>query len=239
VTLGTLGANAKWLLPSSAHAPGANNAFYTTDLTIGNSGTTSAMATLKFLGHDQDGTSGPEVTSPIAAGAEVTFADVLGSSVFGLPNGSYGAILVTSASPDLKVLSQTSTPPPNGIGTFGQSVPAAGPADFVTSAAPRVLVGLRQDSAFRTNAVIANATNQAADVVLTLTSAAGATLGTHSYHLDPYGMHQISGVVTELGAPAGTADAALTVATTTPGARIATYAAIIDQTTNDPKTVLP
>ena len=49
----------------------------------------------------------------------------------------------------------------------------------------------------------------------------------------------LSGVVTALGAPDGTANAVLTVSTTTPGARIATYAAIIDQKTNDPRTVLP
>src|SRR5512135_568031 len=91
VTLGPLGTNGAWLLPSSAHAPGQNNAFYTTDLTLGNAGGTEAIVTLKFLGHDQAGTSGPEVTRTIPAGAEVTFADVLGSSVFGLPNGSYGA----------------------------------------------------------------------------------------------------------------------------------------------------
>ncbi len=52
-------------------------------------------------------------------------------------------------------------------------------------------------------------------------------------------MTQVGTVVTALGAPDGTADAALTVSTTTPGARIATYAAIIDQVTNDPRTVLP
>ena len=57
--------------------------------------------------------------------------------------------------------------------------------------------------------------------------------------LQPSEMRQISGVVTSLGAPDGTANAALTVSTTTPGARIATYAAIIDQKTNDPRTVLP
>jgi hypothetical protein len=76
-------------------------------------------------------------------------------------------------------------------------------------------------------------------VILTLTSAAGATLGSTSADLLPYEMRQIGAVVTALGAPDGTADAALTVATTTPGARIATYAAIIDQVTNDPRTVLP
>ncbi len=148
---------------------------------------------------------------------------------------------MTSNSTNLKVLSQTSTPPPNLVGTFGQSVPAAGAADFVTLAAPKVLVGLRQDSAFRTNAVIANATDQPAHVDFVLTSDAGATLATGSADLLPYEMRQIGTVITNLGGPGleGTANAVLTVSTTTPGARIATYAAVIDQKTNDPRTVLP
>jgi hypothetical protein len=237
VTLGTLGANAKWLLPSSAHAPGQNNAFYTTDLTVANMDSAAATVTLKFLGHDQDGTNGAEVVKSIPASSAITYTDVLGS-LFGVSSG-YGAILVTSSSMNLKVLSQTSTPPPNGIGTFGQSVPAAGAADFVTAAAPKALVGLRQDSAFRTNAVIANATNLPTHVDLTLKSDAGATIGTGSADLQPYEMRQIGTVVTALGAPNGTANAVLWVSTTTTGGRVATYAAIIDQVTNDPRTVLP
>ena len=236
-TLGTLGTNGAWVLPSSAHAQGANNAFYTTDLTIGNAGTTPATVTLKFLGHDQDGSGGPEAVRTIPANSVATYPDVLGS-VFGVSSG-FGAILVTSTSSNLKVLSQTSTPPPSLVGTFGQSVPAAGAADFVTLAAPKTLVGLRQDAAFRTNAVIANATALPAHVDLVLRSEGGAVIGSGSADLLPYEMRQIGAVVTALGAPDGTANAALVVSTTTGGARIATYAAIIDQKTNDPRTVLP
>src|SRR5512135_3117177 len=239
VTLGPLGTNGAWLLPSSAHAPGQNNAFYTTDLTLGNSDAAEAIVTLKFLGHDQDGRGGAEVVRTVPANSEVTYPDVLGS-LFNV-TGGYGAILITSNSTNLKVLSQTSTPPPNQVGTFGQSVPAAGAADFVTLAAPKALVGLRQDSAFRTNAVIANATGQSAHVDFVLTSDAGATLATGSADLQPYEMRQIGTVITNLGGAGleGTANAVLRVSTTTPGARIATYAAVIDQKTNDPRTVLP
>jgi hypothetical protein len=52
-------------------------------------------------------------------------------------------------------------------------------------------------------------------------------------------MRQIGEVVTALGAPLGTSNTVLIVSTPTPGARIATYAAIIDEHTNDPRTILP
>ncbi len=236
-TTGPLGANATWLLPSSAHASGANGAFYTTDLTVANFGSSSASVTLKFLGHDQDGRSGPEVVRTVLPDSATTFADVLGS-LFGVASG-YGAILVTSNTTDVRVTSQTSTPPPSGVGTFGQSVPAFGPSDAATVAAPKTLVGLRQDGAFRTNAVIANMTAKPAHVDLTLVSETGATLGTGAYDLNPYEMRQIGSVVTALGGPNGTQNAALVVSTPTNQAKIATYAAVIDQTTNDPRTVLP
>ena len=173
----------------------------------------------------------------IPANSLINIRDVLGS-LFGVSSG-YGAILVTCSTIDIKVQSQTSTPPPSGVGTFGQSVPAAGPSDYVTLAAPKTLIGLRQDSSFRTNAVIANATDQPAHVDLVLRSESGAVIGTGSADLLPYEMRQIGTVITALGAPDGTANAALVVSTTTGGARIATYAAIIDQKTNDPRTVLP
>ncbi len=125
------------------------------------------------------------------------------------------------------------------MGTFGQSVPAQGANDFVTPASPKSLIGLRDDTAFRTNAVLANATTSSVTVTLTLLAA--RRLDARHGHPDaaPLGMTQIGNVVTTLGAPDGTANASLVVSTPTAGGRLATYAAIIDQTTNDPRTILP
>lgn len=50
---GAVGGGA-WLLPSSARAPGVG-AFWTTDLTLRNTGTAAMLATVKFLGHSGDG----------------------------------------------------------------------------------------------------------------------------------------------------------------------------------------
>jgi hypothetical protein len=235
--LGTAGASTSWVLPSSAHAGGAHGAFYTTDLTLSNGSTRDTTFTLQFTGHDQDGRTGPQAVRNLAAGATVTFADVLGS-VFGVADG-FGAIRITADLPFLKIVSQTSTPSPSGSGTFGQAVPALGPNDFVTSFAPRSLVGVREDGAFRTNAVIVNALDEPAHVDLSLVSESGATLGSAGYDLRPFEMRQVGAVVSALGGPAGTRNAVLVVSTSTATARIAAYASVIDNLTNDPRTILP
>lgn len=238
---GTSGPTTTYLLPSSAHAPGKNNAFFTTDLTIANRGATDASLTLQFLGHDRDGTVGPTQLRALATNKAVTYGDVL-ASVFGVSATdvqNFGAILITADSASLKIVSQTSTPPPNGVGTFGQSVPAQGANDFVTPASPKSLVALRDDTAFRTNVVLANATTSSVTVTLTLLAADGSTFGTTTRTLPPLGMTQVPTVVTLLGAPFGTTNAVLVVSTTTPGARVATYAAVIDNNTGDPRTILP
>jgi hypothetical protein len=238
---GTSGPTTTYLLPSSAHASGKNNSFYTTDLTIANRGTTDANITLQFLGHDQDGTAGPKQLRALASNKAVTYADVL-ASIFGVSATdaqNYGAILVTTDSAPLKIVSQTSTPPPNGVGTFGQSVPAQGSNDFVTPASPKSLIALRDDTAFHTNVVLANATTSSATVTLTLLAADGSTFGTTTRTLPPLGMTQIGNVVTTLGAPFGTTNAVLVLSTATAGAQFATYAAVIDNNTNDPRTILP
>jgi hypothetical protein len=238
---GSSGPTTTYLLPSSAHVNGQNGSFFSTDLSLANRGGTDANLTLRFLGHDRDGTTGPQQLRALAANKAVTYADIL-ASIFGVnatDAQNYGAILITADSASLKVLGQTSTPPPNGVGTFGQSVPAQSANDFVTPGSPKALIALREDSAFRTNAVLANATTSSVIVTLTLLAADGSTLGTTTRTLLPLGMTQVNNVVTALGALFGTTNAVLVVSTTTPGAQISTYASAIDNSTNDPRTILP
>jgi 6-phosphogluconolactonase (cycloisomerase 2 family) len=225
-----------WLLPSSARAPGTNGAFYTTELTVANAGGTDASFTLKFLGHDQDGTSGVERTFALAAGRSATYTDVLGS-VFAQSSGAYGAIQISSDSASLAVLGQTSTP---GFGgTFGQSVPAATPDDLVRADAPQSVVAVREDEAFRTNLILANATGAPLDIDVALVADTGATLGTKRYSLPPFGMTQVGHVVRDLGVAANVSGARLILSTPTAGGAFAAYASAIDNTTNDPRTLLP
>ena len=224
----------EWLLPSSARIGGAGGAFYTTDLTVANTGVTEAAIFLRFLGHDADGRSGPERSFLLAPGRSVTWADVLG--LFGLGE-AWGAVQLRSASPSLVPTSQTSTP--GGGGTFGQSVPLVSETELIRSGASRTIPAVREDASFRTNLVLANGTESAADVDVSLVSEEGAVLGSRRFPLPPLGMTQVTRVVRELGVTAGVAGARLVLSTPTAGAGFAAYASVIDNRTNDPRTLLP
>jgi hypothetical protein len=230
-----------WILPSSANLPGKPPTYWTTGLSIGNRGAAEATYRMKFLGHDADGTGGPESAEfKLGPNQAVTYTNVL-NSVFGLPSGSYGAIRVTADVPTLNVLGQTSTPDPTRpTGSYGQSVPAYAPSDLITAGTLRSIVGIRHDvNTHRTNLILTNAGSSVITVDATLLSTSGAVLGSKSWALFPLGMLQVSDVVLAMGASGSVADAQLLLTTTNPGGAFAAYATVIDNVTGDPRTLLP
>jgi len=220
-----------WLLTSSARVQGAG-AFWKTDLSIRNKGTSSASVIVKFLGHSADGRGGPERFVSIPAGQTVTWRDVL-SSLFGLSD-DYGPILVRASTSNLAVLGQTWTA--GGAGTYGQSVPVLSTDELIGST-PKSILGVRQDTFFRTNLMLANATESTASVTVQLVSIAGAVLKTVTVSLGPLSRAQYN-VGADFGYP-NLSDAVFVISSPTSGARIGAYASVIDAGTADPRTLLP
>jgi photosystem II stability/assembly factor-like uncharacterized protein len=233
---GTGGEQHSWIVPSSAHSPGRDGAFYTTDLAIANPGAADATFTIRFVRHDADGTDGPLATRTLAAGRAVTYMDVLGS-LFGIESG-YGALQIISDSAALRMTAFTSTPSADGRGRVGQGVRAFDATRLATPGSPAVLVGLRDDASARTNLVLANATALTVTVELALSGPDGAVLGTATQTLPPLGMTQVSSVVSALGGAAA-GDGYLVVRVATAGGAVAAYASVVDNGTNDPRTILP
>jgi len=222
------------ILPTCAHAPGANRAFYTTDVSVANTGTIAASVTLKFLGHDQDGSSGPERSFNLDPGTSTTFSDVLGS-VFGQTN-NFGAIRITSNSSALGIVSVTSTP---GFGgTFDQEIPAIPFADLIPAGSSRSILYIREGDGFRTNLILASGSSVSTDVDVALVSAAGATLATKTYSVPPNGMIQVNRVARDMGVSTAITGARLVLSSSTSGALFTGLASVIDETTNDPTAVL-
>lgn len=232
-----------FLLPSSAHGPGKNNAFFTTDLGVANFGRTPARMTLQFLGHDKDGRTGPTRQATLEAGKSVLYSDILGS-LFGA-TADFGAILITADSPSLRIVSQTSTPcgvpVPCSVsgGTFGQGIPAASSGDLVVNGTPRVFTTLREDPRSRTNLVIANATEASLDVDLALLANDGTLLGSRRESYGPLEMRQSNNIITSFPGVTGAQNATLIVSTPTPSGAFASFCSVLDNTTNDPRTLLP
>jgi hypothetical protein len=226
--------NPAWMIPSAARASGAGGTFWTTDMTVANTGLESASFSMKFLGHDVDGRTGPEKTFVLEAGRTVTFSDVL-YTVYGVDSG-YGAIQVTSGYTTMTVQSQTSTP--WGSGTFGQSVPSLALTDLITAGTTHVINAIREDAFFRTNLVLVNTIDFPLDVDVWLKSSAGDTLASKRYTLPPKGMTQISQIARNLGVAADLIGGALLLSTSTPNGSFAAYASVIDNVTNDPRTLL-
>ena len=228
-----------WLLPSSARAPGAGGAFYSTSVSIGNRGSAEARYKLKFLGNNADGTNGPESAEYVlGANQSVTYDDVLGS-IFGKTQ-DYGAIRLTANVATLNVLGQTSTPDPSKPGgTFGQSVPTFAAADMITAGTVKSIVGIREDASFRTNVILANSGTSQCRVSATLLATSGAVLAAGEWTLEPLGMTQVTRIVRDLGVTANVRDAQLLLTTSTTGGAFAAYASVIDNVTNDPRTPLP
>jgi acetyl esterase/lipase len=228
------GRRTRWIVPSVARAPGASGSFWTTSLTLANPGATDAVVELRFLGHDADGTTGPSRSVSLAAGRSLAYEDVL-ADVFGVAEG-YGGLLVSSPAPGLVVLAQTSTP--GAGGSYGQAVPAFAEADLVTEARSLTIPGVREDDSFRTNLVLANATESEVEVDVAFVDPGGATLATRRLALSPLGMTQATRVARSMGV-AGNAGGRLVLSTPTPGGAFAAYAALIDAGTGDPRTLLP
>ncbi|MHB8800200.1 MAG: hypothetical protein ACYDBY_17265 [Thermoanaerobaculia bacterium] len=220
-----------WLLTSSARVQGAG-AFWKTDLSIRNKGTSSASAIVKFLGNSGDGRGGPERSASIPAGQTVTWRDVLGT-LFGLTS-DFGPILVRASTANLAILGQTWTA--GGAGTYGQSVPVLSTDELIGST-PKSILGVRQDAFFRTNLMLANANETTAAVTVQLVSIAGAVLKTLNVSLGPLSRAQYN--VGEHFGYTNLADAVFVISSPTAGARLGAYASVIDAGTADPRTLLP
>jgi hypothetical protein len=225
-----------WILPTSAFMPGVGGSFWMTDVTLTNPGPTEAAVTLKFLGHDMDGRGGPEYAVVVKAGGLLTLPDIL-ENYFFAGHTDFGAIRVMSSSPAIVVQSETWT---GLLGTgccVGESLPAASPSDLV-GAVPRTLAPIRENAQFRTNLILANATEAPLVVTVKLYDTNGLLIGSREIPLQPLEMTQLNRVAQKLGLaelPSGW----ISVSTPTPGGLFAAYASVIDNGTNDPRALLP
>jgi hypothetical protein len=231
------GPSTTFIIPSTAHSPGANGAFYTSNVTVTNLASTATTFSFKFLNHDIDGRSGPTLFFSLGPGASIRYLDVLGT-LFSQVN-AYGAIQVQSSSQWLVVQVETTTPAACSGGAFGDAMPALGQLDYVSFDTPRAIPGIGEDDAFRSNLILANTTESNLDVELGLYGADGTLLGVLTPPtFQPLEMRQISRIARAITGNSLTLGT-LVIQVDTPGGSVASFVSRVDNLTNDPRTFLP
>ena len=218
------------LLPGAARAPGANGTLWRTGLRLVNPGPVPVEVTLEAHG------GGGRVSRSVPPRGAFEEPDLLGA--LGVPDGSAGAVRVTSPE-RLAVLGATRNVDPSGRpGTFAASQEPT--AEEALAGPGRVLVftGLSADSGtsgYRTNVAFVSGA-AGARVGLRLRASAGATLADAVFDAGPSSWTQRSlsdwfggavvprGATLEVTVEAGTLDA---------------YASVIDNGTGDPAILPP
>lgn len=216
-----------------AHVPGVGTAFWTSDLTLTNPTTNDRTTTLYFTPRGANGLTGyKEASVEVPAGASRTFTDVV-STLFATTGA--GALEVTS--PSLVVSSRTFTT--RSGGTYGQGYAPIDPDSLITFSIYKNLVGGGVvKGAFRTNLTLNEVWGEDAGVRVELYDQDGHMLGQLDQTLAPYGNLQLNDLVAKVGGPATLVDGTVRVVPTGGAGKVAGTLSIVDNTTDDPTTVV-
>lgn len=209
-----------------AKAPGYAPAFWSSDLSALNPGSTSAALTLTFKGNSNT----KQVTYQLGAHQQQTWVNVL-SSLFGLAGNDAGALTIESTQPVL-ALARTYSQTSPGQPTFGQEYLAQDPAQGLVAGEVGYLPGLRSDGVFYTNAEVVNVGTVATDVELRFFGSSGTLLKTESRSTQPGQRVSLTKVL-----PTGQASAFAEVRVAATDARVIAFASVVDDSSKDPTTV--
>lgn len=237
-------------IPAAARGQGMAGSFWVTDLVVMNLGDDDVTVELQWLarGADNRGAEGVEVA--IAAGATVTFEDVV-MSVFGLET-AYGALHVevvdegeeeggaggraAAASGDAAgIFAHARVYSRDGEGTVGQGLEGYTSAAIVSADgdATTHVLGAAEDERFRSNWYGLNTDEEQTAVDVELLDAGGEVVASRSYVLPP--LAPVLYPLADLGVGVGEGTVRFTV---TAGEGIFGVSKV-DRQTNDPTTLEP
>jgi hypothetical protein len=216
-------------LPAVARITGYGNSFFSSDVSIGNAGSEAAWVQVSFLEHDRDNSQARSAVILLSAHETRQIDDVLGT-LFGVSE-TYGALAVESSDfAKLVVSERISTASTTGPGTVGQQVDPIPDEGFFGHGS---LLGLRQDSAFRSNVGLFNPEPFWTTVTLTLRRGDGSAIGATLVAVPPLGYVQRNLVDLFPGTPMPEGEA-LTLSIDSHDVDIFGFAAVIDNVSQDP-----
>ena len=208
-------------LPLASKITGRGGAVYESELAVSNVSDSSSNVTLTFFEHDRDNTNGAK------AGTTVLAAHETRSILFGFAE-TYGALKIESDSP-VVVTERINTASLTTSGIVGQDVDPILPDGFYSKAS---ILGLRQDTAFRSNVGLFNANPNAAAVNLTLRRPSGEILATATVMMFPFDFREfgLAGLFPGISFPAGER---LTIALDAGYSAVAAFGVIADNVSGD------
>ena len=251
------------LVPAVAHADGANNSRFVSDVRITNVSGATINYFLNFVTTQTDGTQSAKQTQiSIAAGETKALNDVVhdwfGAGAAGegglgtleirpdAPSGKGLVVAPTSGGPSVKLATVASSRTYNLTenGTYGQYIPALPIASFIgkflsngTSPASISLQQLAQNSDYRTNFGFVEGSGKPVAMTLSLFDNKGAKIRTAGMNLAPFEHRQMR--LDELFAGITVSDARLEVKVDSDAGKVTAYASLLDNKTSDPLLVLP
>lgn len=215
-------------LSTAARATGAQNTNWKTDAMLYNDGSATIHYTLYYTPAGMDGTTTPYVhvgtVAPNAAPVLTNFVEIL----FGLSNSAGSARFVTDGPLQLSSRTYNDT----GSGTYGQWVPGQTAYDAIapSSTAPAELVGINQDSDYRTNIGFSEIGGLAASVLVNIFDSQNAPLvQDFAVSLQPYAW--IQKPLTDFGVASGN-NLRVQIVNQGPGTVLG-YSSVVDNRTGD------
>ena len=214
-----------------ANLPGVPPSFWTSDVVLTNTGTSSIVATLIFTPRDANGlVNYLTETVTVPAGSCRVLTDVVGT-VF----GTTGAGSLEVWPHTLRVTSRISTPGSEG-GTYGQGFPAGAIGYAVSQAGPITKLGTGglARGAFRSNLVLTEVWGESANVLVTVLDRDGVVLGTMALGLQPFGTTQLNDVVGQVGGPATLTEGQVAIEVTSGEGRVISALSLVHRSAVDP-----
>jgi hypothetical protein len=216
-----------------ANLPGSGDTFWTSDVVLSNPTGSDIPATLTFTPRGADGRMDyTDTVMLVPAGTTRTVANAVEAVT-----GTTGAGSLEIRPAAIQAWARTSTA--GGDGRYGQGFPAVTVTDDAVDATGGVLTAggvVRGPS--RTNLILAELWGESAEATVTLFDADGVTLGEKTYAIAPLGNTQVNDLVRRIAGDVELADARVEVAVSLGDGRVAGALSIVDQSSDDPITVM-
>jgi carboxypeptidase family protein/BACON domain-containing protein len=221
------------VLPSiGSNLPGAGGSLWSSDVFLTNlpSSIRSSLASFIFTPFGSTNGSNSLLVSGLVTAPMITLSSPI-ATLFRQTSG-FGAIELRPASP-IASWSRIWTFSSDRRGTYGQEVPAIDSQRTIGTGETGTIPVLLGGSSFRSNLLISEIRGLPADVTVTIRDGSGMPLKTLIVSLSPFEQKSVNNIISDTSAT--TAYAMVTVSG---GGGVGVLASIVDNSTNDPTTVM-